>query len=125
MTARSALPIGPAQRKREELERRARRDTQTTVRRFVDLAQVLFEARDANAEVLRLVDRRIGLDRLREDLDRAERILRPHGTGHRAPGTSISCSTPPARPAASCSPASSPASSSGGQASTRTSCSPR
>ena len=50
--------------------------------RFVDLAQVLFEARDANTDVLRLVDRRIGLDRLREDLDRAERILRPHGTGH-------------------------------------------
>jgi hypothetical protein len=71
-----------AQRKREELERRSRRDTQTTVHRFVDLAQALFEARDANTDVLRLIDRRIGLDRLREDLDRAERILRPHGTGH-------------------------------------------
>ena len=80
-----------AQRKREEMERRTRRDTQTTVRRFVDLAQALFEARDANTDVLRLIDRRIGLDRLREDLGRAERILRPHNTGHLHPHRLLGC----------------------------------
>jgi hypothetical protein len=32
-----------AQRKREELERRGRRDIQTTVRRFIDLSQVVLE----------------------------------------------------------------------------------
>jgi TnpA family transposase len=66
-----------AQRKREELDRRARRDTQTTVGRFVDLARVVLEAHDAGADVLRLIDRRIGLDRLRLDLDRAQQINRP------------------------------------------------
>ena len=60
-----------AQRKREELDRRARRDTHTTVSRFVDLARVVLEAHDAGADALRLIDRRIGTDRLREDLDRA------------------------------------------------------
>jgi hypothetical protein len=71
-----------AQRKRQELERRSSRDTQATVRRFVDLTRLVLEAHDARTDVLRLIDRRIGLDRLREDLARAERIARPHGPGH-------------------------------------------
>ena len=33
-----------AQRKREELERRARRDTQATIRRFIDLSSVVLQA---------------------------------------------------------------------------------
>jgi TnpA family transposase len=66
-----------AQRKREELERRARRDTHTTVGRFVDLARVVLEAHDAGADALRLIDRPIGLDRLRQDLGRAQQINRP------------------------------------------------
>ncbi len=48
-----------AQRKREELERRGRRDIQTTVRRFIDLSSVVLEAHDSGADVLRLIDRRI------------------------------------------------------------------
>jgi TnpA family transposase len=71
-----------AQRKRQELERRSSRDTQATVRRFVDLTRLVLEAHDARTDVLRLIDRRIGLERLREDLTRAERIVRPHGPGH-------------------------------------------
>ncbi len=66
-----------AQRKREELDRRARRDTRTTVSRFVDLACVVIEAHDAGTDALRLIDRRIGLDRIRQDLDRAQQINRP------------------------------------------------
>jgi hypothetical protein len=71
-----------AQRKREELERRGRRDIQTTARRFIDLSQVVLEAHDSGADVLRLVDRRIGIARLREDLDRARGVARPQDTGH-------------------------------------------
>jgi Domain of unknown function (DUF4158) len=71
-----------AQRKREELERRGRRDIQTTVRRFIDLSQVVLEAHDDGSDVLRLVERRIGIERLREDLDRAQGAARPAQTGH-------------------------------------------
>jgi hypothetical protein len=70
------------QRKREELRRHHSRDTQRTVVRFVDLARIVLEAHDEHVDVLRLVDRRIGLERLREDLDRAQRITRPQGDGH-------------------------------------------
>ena len=72
-----------AQRKREELERRARRDTQATVRRFIDLSSVVLEAHDSGGDVLRLIERRIGIDRLREDRDRAQGDRPAHG--HRAP----------------------------------------
>jgi hypothetical protein len=109
-----------AQRKREELERRTRRDTQTTVRRFVDLTQVLFEARDAHTDVFRLIDRRMGLDRLREDLDRAERILRPHDTGYL--DILLDSSGAAGRKLR---PASSPTSTSSARVPTRTSYSPR
>jgi hypothetical protein len=71
-----------AQRKREELERRARRDTQTTVRRFIDLSSVVLEAHDSGGDVLRLIERRLGIERLREDRDRAQGIVRPTDTGH-------------------------------------------
>ncbi|MGI8559632.1 MAG: hypothetical protein ACR2ND_15245 [Solirubrobacteraceae bacterium] len=43
-----------AQRKREELERRARRDTQATVRRFIDLSSVVLEAHDSRDDLRRL-----------------------------------------------------------------------
>lgn len=65
-----------AQRKRQELERRICRDTQATVRRFVDLSRLVLEAHDARTDVLRLIDRRIGLERLRDDL-RPGRADRP------------------------------------------------
>ena len=71
-----------AQRKREELERRGRRDIQTTVRRFIDLSQVVLEAHDSGSDVWRLIERRIGIERLREDLDRARGVARPQSTGH-------------------------------------------
>ena len=71
-----------AQRKREELERRARRDTQTTIRRFIDLSSVVLQAHDSGGDVLRLIERRIGIERLREDRDRAQGIVRPTDTGH-------------------------------------------
>ncbi|MGC9221984.1 MAG: hypothetical protein ACP5H2_11655 [Solirubrobacteraceae bacterium] len=71
-----------AQRKREKLERRGRRDIQTTVRRFIDLSQVVLEAHDSGTVVLRLVERRIGIAKLREDLDRARGVARPQDTGH-------------------------------------------
>ena len=70
-----------AQRKREELERRGRRDTQTTVRRFIDLSQVVLEAHDSGGDMLRLIERRIGIERLRADLDRARGVARPQSTG--------------------------------------------
>ena len=71
-----------AQRKREELERRARRDTQATVRRFIDLSSVVLEAHDSGGDVLRLIERRIGFERLREDRDRARGVVRPTDIGH-------------------------------------------
>src|ERR1700757_981529 len=71
-----------AQRKREELERRGRRDIQTTVRRFIDLSQVVLEGHDSGTDVLRFVERPIGITKLREDLDRAHGVARPQDTGH-------------------------------------------
>jgi TnpA family transposase len=71
-----------AQRKRDELERRGRRDIQSTVRRFIDLSKVVLEAHDAGTDVLRLVERRIGFEQLRADLDRAQGVARPAQTGH-------------------------------------------
>src|SRR3954449_8749767 len=71
-----------AQRKREELERRGRRDTQATVRRFIDLSGVVLEAHDSGTDVLRLIERRIGIERLRADLDRAQGVARPQDAGH-------------------------------------------
>ncbi len=71
-----------AQRKREELERRARRDTQATVRRFIDLSSVVLEAHDSGGDMLRLIERRIGIERLRSDRDRAQGIARPTDTGY-------------------------------------------
>ena len=71
-----------AQRKREELERRGRRDIQATVSRFINLSTVVLEAHDSGADVLRLIERRIGIERLREDLGRAHGIARPQPTGH-------------------------------------------
>jgi len=70
-----------AQRKREELERRGRRDIQATVSRFINLSTVVLEAHDSGADVLRLIERRIGIERLREDLGRAHGIARPQPTG--------------------------------------------
>ena len=66
-----------AHRKREELERRARRDTQAPVRRFIDLSSVVLEAHDSGGDVLRLIERRIGIEQLRADRDRAQDIVRP------------------------------------------------
>ena len=71
-----------AHRRHEELRRHHSGDTQTTVKRFIDLAQAVLEAYDDHADVVTVVERRIGLDRLREDLDRAQRINRPHGDSH-------------------------------------------
>jgi TnpA family transposase len=71
-----------AQRKRDELERRGRRDIQTTLRRFIDLSKVVLEAHDSGTDVLRLVERRIGFEQLRADLDRAQGVARPAQTGH-------------------------------------------
>lgn len=71
-----------AQRKREEVERHGRREVQMTVRRFIDLSRVVLKAHDSGSDVLRLVERRIGIEQLRTDLDRAEGVARPHGTGH-------------------------------------------
>lgn len=70
-----------AQRRREELERRGRRDTQATIRRFIDLTSIVLEAYDSGGDALRLIERRIGIDRLREDRDRAQGIVRPSDTG--------------------------------------------
>ena len=53
-----------------------------TVRRFIDLSQVVLEAHDSGTDLLRLIERRIGIERLREDLDRARGIARPAPTGH-------------------------------------------
>ncbi|MGC9221811.1 MAG: Tn3 family transposase [Solirubrobacteraceae bacterium] len=71
-----------AERKREELERRNRRDTQTTLGRFIDLSQAVIDAHDSATDALLLVQRRIGIERLREDLARARGIARPQPTGH-------------------------------------------
>lgn len=71
-----------AERKREELERRSRRDTQTTLRRFIDLSQAVIDAYDTGSDVLLLVERRIGIERLREDLARARGITSQQPTGH-------------------------------------------
>lgn len=71
-----------AQRRHDELRRHHDRDIRTTVRRFIDLAQAVLEAHDGRTDVLRLVERRIGLDRLRQDLDRAHQINRPQGDSH-------------------------------------------
>jgi TnpA family transposase len=79
-TARSARRTEP--RKREELERRGRRDIQTTVRRFIDLSGIVLEAHDSGTDVLRLIERRIGIDQLRVDYERAQGVARPQGTGH-------------------------------------------
>jgi len=72
-----------AQRKRDELRRRHGRDTQSTLRRFIDVTRrLLLEARESNTDVLGLIDRRIGLERLGQDLRLAERIVRPTGDTH-------------------------------------------
>lgn len=73
-----------AERKRDEAERRGRRDIQTTVRRFIDLSQVVLDAHDSGINVMRLVERRIGIETLRGDLQRAQGIARPHAAGHLA-----------------------------------------
>jgi hypothetical protein len=49
-----------AQRSARRLERRGRRDIQSTVRRFIDLSSVVLEAHDSGTGVLRLIERRIG-----------------------------------------------------------------
>jgi hypothetical protein len=71
-----------AQRKRDELERRGRRDIQSAVRRFVDLSKVVLQAHDTGTDVVRLVERRIGIEQLRADLDRAQGVARPAQTGY-------------------------------------------
>lgn len=73
-----------AERKRDQAERSGRRDIQTTVRRFIDLCQLVLEAHDSDADVMRLVQRRIGIETLRDDLQRALGVARPHATGHLA-----------------------------------------
>jgi TnpA family transposase len=70
-----------AERRRDELDRHARRDTRATIGRFVDLATVILDAQETGADVMRVIDRRIGLDRLREYRDSAQRIERP-ADGH-------------------------------------------
>lgn len=42
----------------------------------------MLEAHDSGGDVLRLSERRIGIDRLREDRDRAHGIVWPTDTGH-------------------------------------------
>jgi hypothetical protein len=71
-----------AQRKRDELRRRHSRDTQSTLRRFIDVTRLLLEARESNTDVFGLIDRRIGLERLSQDLQLAERIVRPTADTH-------------------------------------------
>jgi len=44
-----------AQRKRDELDRRARRDTRATIGRFVDLATVVLDAHDTGTDVMRVM----------------------------------------------------------------------
>ncbi len=73
-----------AQRKRDEVDRRGRRDTQATVKRFIDLSRAVLEAHDSGTDVLRLIERRVGIEALRADLDRAQGVAHPHGTGHLA-----------------------------------------
>jgi TnpA family transposase/methylmalonyl-CoA mutase cobalamin-binding subunit len=73
-----------AQRKRDEAERRGRRDIQTTLRRFVELSQVVLDAHDSGTDVMRLIERRIGIEALRGDLQRAQGVARPQATGHLA-----------------------------------------
>lgn len=69
---------------REELERRGRRDTQVTVRRFIDLSGVVLEAHDSGVDVLRLIERRIGIERLREDRDRSRHRPAGRDRAHRS-----------------------------------------
>jgi hypothetical protein len=64
------------------------------------ISQIVTEAHEARTDVLRLIDRRIGLERLREDLDRARQIVGTPQAGHLD-----SSSRAAVRPAASCSPA--------------------
>ena len=42
----------------------------------------MLEAHESGGDVLRLIERRIGIERLREDRDRAQGIVRPTETGH-------------------------------------------
>jgi hypothetical protein len=42
----------------------------------------VLEAHDSGVDVLRLIERRIVIERLREDRDRAQGIVRPPETGH-------------------------------------------
>jgi hypothetical protein len=72
-----------AQRKREEVERRGRRDIQTTVRRFIDLLRPRTRRarlRRRHPAADRATDR--GIEQLRADRDRAQGIVRPADTGH-------------------------------------------
>lgn len=78
--ARHRRPRGAAQTRGTRPPRP--RDIRTTVRRFINLSQVVLEAHDSGADVLRLIDRRIGIGRLREDLDRAQGVARRQDTGH-------------------------------------------
>jgi TnpA family transposase len=43
---------------------------------------VILEAHDSESDVLRMIERRIGIERLRADRDRAQGIARPADTGH-------------------------------------------
>jgi TnpA family transposase len=70
-----------AERRQDELDRHARRDTRATIARFVDLATVILDAQQSGADVMRVIDRRIGIERLREYRDSAQRIDRP-ADGH-------------------------------------------
>jgi hypothetical protein len=71
-----------AQRKHDDRRRSQGRDTQDTIKRFIELGRLVLQARAENVDPWRLIDRRIGLERLEQDLARAERIARPTGDTH-------------------------------------------
>lgn len=66
-----------ARRARDEHQRRAGRTADDAVRRFVQLGRLLLEARERGRAPLRLIEQQIGLERLRGELDAAERLTRP------------------------------------------------
>jgi hypothetical protein len=80
-TARSVLPIGLRSASERSSNAEAAATRRATVRRFIDLSGVVLEAHDSGVDVLRLIERRIGIERLREDRDRAQGIVRPAETG--------------------------------------------
>ncbi len=71
-----------AQREQQDLRRRHGRQTEATVRRFIEIARIVLEAQEAGSDPLRLIDRRVGLKKLKIELQEAEGIVRPPGEDH-------------------------------------------